>query len=158
MVRREEVESVRDGSPGDSKGDGLEELPAEAAVALMERAKEARARAYAPYSGFQVGAAILDQAGGIHTAANVENASYSLSTCAERAAVAVAFAAGSSEFRAVAVAGPEAATPVTPCGSCRQVLIEFGPMVVILDGPSGLRQLTLSSLLPEAFTYDRPRR
>lgn len=158
MIRRDEVEQARDGAAADWKSDGLEALPAEQAAGLMERAREARARAYAPYSGFRVGAALLDREGRIHTAANVENASYGLSTCAERAAVAVAFAEGASEFRAVAIAGPEAGTSVPPCGSCRQVLNEFGPLIVILDGPIGPRQLPLSSLLPEAFTYDRPRR
>ncbi len=137
---------------------GVEFLSDEMAATLMERAREARERAYAPYSGFRVGAALLDRAGGIHTAANVENASYGLSTCAERAAVAVAFAGGATEFRAVAIAGPAEGESCPPCGSCRQVLSEFAPLLVVMDGADGPRQLPLSALLPEAFTSNRLRR
>ncbi|MEX2582708.1 MAG: cytidine deaminase [Gemmatimonadota bacterium] len=125
----------------------------EEAVALLEQARAARTNAYAPYSGFAVGAALLDEAGGVHTGANVENASYGLSTCAERSALAGAVGRGAREFRAIAVAGPEDGSPCPPCGSCRQILHEFGPeMTVVLEGGPGTpRLLALSDLLPEAF-------
>jgi len=118
---------------------------------LVEAAREARTHAYAPYSKFSVGAAVL--AGGrIFTGANVENASYPLGICAERAAVAAAVTAGERTIDAVAVVGSgEDITP--PCGGCRQVLNEFGPaMVVIAESPGGKRRRwTLSDLLPDAF-------
>jgi cytidine deaminase len=93
---------------------------------LEKRAREMRARAYAPYSGYTVGAALLCDDGRIFVGANVENASYGLCLCAERSAVAAAIAAGARQFRAIAVASP-GDTPASPCGMCRQVLSEFPP-------------------------------
>lgn len=118
---------------------------------LIAAARTAREGAYAPYSGFTVGAAIL--AGGrVFTGANVENASYSVAICAERVAGAYAVASGARDFRAIAVAGPGRG-PVTPCGVCRQFLNEFNPdLVVVSEGESGERFAEpLSALLPEAF-------
>jgi cytidine deaminase len=118
---------------------------------LVAEARKARKRAYAPYSGFLVGAAVL--AGGrIYAGANVENAAYPLSVCAERNAVAAAVTAGKREIRAVAVVAAEA-DPTPPCGGCRQVLHEFGPeMLVISESSSGRRaEWVLSALLPSAF-------
>lgn len=110
-----------------------------------------RANAYAPYSKFHVGAALL--AGGkVFAAANVENASYPLSVCAERNAVAAAVAAGERRIDAVAIATSDR-RPTPPCGGCRQVLHEFGPdMLVVSETEGGTRvEWALADLLPEAF-------
>lgn len=123
---------------------------------LVEAACAVRQRAYAPASGFLVGAAVLTPDGAVHVGCNVENASYGLTVCAERHAVAAAVAAGAREVLAVAVAtGLD--EPATPCGACRQVLAEFGKaMVVVLVGNGGRRVVTdLATLLPEPFTFDR---
>jgi cytidine deaminase len=124
-------------------------------IELVAAARAARERAYAPYSGYRVGAALLTKDGVVVTGANVENASYGLALCAERAAVVSAVAAGHRDFAAVAVAvsGPE---PARPCGACRQVLHEFpaGPdLEVICAGEDGDQVLvtTLGELLPHAF-------
>ena len=118
---------------------------------LVAEARRAKKRAYAPYSEFRVGAAVL--AGGrIYSGANVENAVYPLSVCAERSAVAAAVSAGKREIRAVAVVGDES-DPTPPCGGCRQVLHEFGPeMLVISESAGGRRaEWVLSALLPSPF-------
>jgi cytidine deaminase len=122
---------------------------------LVAAARRVRANAYAPYSGFRVGAALL--AGGrLFEAVNMENASYPLSVCAERNAAAMAIAAGERSFRAIAVV-TDAATPTPPCGGCRQVLLEFGEgMAVIGETADGdeRRYWALAQLLPEAFGPD----
>lgn len=116
---------------------------------LIERAKAAREQAYAPYSGYKVGAAILSADGEIFAGANVENASYPAGICAERAALSAAVAAGKRRFSAIAV---YAGTGVTPCGICRQVLAEFSDMRVICASDGAVPQIySLSALLPEAF-------
>jgi cytidine deaminase len=123
------------------------------APALVRAAQAARRRAYAPYSGFRVGAAVLAR-GAVHAAANVENASYGLTICAERAAVAAAVAAGARRLEAVAVASGTA-EPTPPCGMCLQTLAEFaGPALpVLLAGAGGRRvETTLGALLPRAFS------
>jgi cytidine deaminase len=125
---------------------------------LVAAARAARERAYAPYSGFRVGAALRTEQGEVITAGNVENASYGLAICAERAAVAAAVALGHRGFEAIAVAGP-GPDPVTPCGACRQVLREFprGPELrVLCAGEAGERLLvtTLGALLPDSFGPD----
>lgn len=118
---------------------------------LVEAALEVRTRARAPYSDFLVGAAILDIDGRIHVGCNVENASYGLSVCAERHAVAAAVAAGAREVGALAVA-TGTSPPVSPCGACRQVLAEFGDFPVVLANPDGERKITsVAELLPDAF-------
>jgi cytidine deaminase len=121
--------------------------------ALGRAAVQARRRAYAPYSRFQVGAAV--RAGGrIHAGCNVENASYGLTVCAERGAVAGAVAAGARRLEAVAVASGTV-PPTPPCGMCLQTLAEFaGPeLPVLLLGARGAREeTTLGALLPHAFT------
>ena len=124
-------------------------------AALRAAAVDATERAYAPYSGFRVGAALLTEQGDVVTAANVENASYGLAICAERSAVVAAVAAGSRSFVAVAVAG-NGPDPVTPCGACRQVLREFpngAELEVLCAGESGdaLVTTTLGALLPDSF-------
>jgi cytidine deaminase len=125
---------------------------------LVAAARAARERAYAPYSGFRVGAALRTEQGALVAAANVENASYGLAICAERAAVAAAVAQGHRRFEAIAVAGP-GPDPVTPCGACRQVLREFPRGVdleVLCVGEAGERLLatTLGALLPDSFGPD----
>lgn len=119
---------------------------------LVDAAAAVRLRAHAPYSGFAVGAAVLDGDGRIHTGCNVENASYGLSVCAERHAVASAVASGADRLAAIAVVtGTD--PPAAPCGACRQVLAEFGDLQVILASDGGRRVTTsVSDLLPMAFT------
>jgi cytidine deaminase len=118
---------------------------------LVNAAAEVRLRAHAPYSEFTVGAALLAADGRIFVGCNVENASYGLSVCAERHAVAAAVAAGSKSFRAVAVV-TDLSPPAQPCGACRQVLTEFGDLEVISANSGGeRRKTTISGLLPEAF-------
>jgi cytidine deaminase len=125
----------------------------EQAQMLMDYARAATASAYVPYSHFPVGAAVMTETGAIFTGANIENASYPLTCCAERTAVYAAINAGHKVITAVAVTAPKVVT-VTPCGGCRQVLNEFKPadgdMTVILDGLD-LTMLTLGDLLPRAF-------
>ncbi|MBX3461537.1 MAG: cytidine deaminase [Planctomycetes bacterium] len=125
---------------------------------LAAAAWAVRSHAYAPASGFQVGAAVLAADGRAFVGCNVENASYGLTICAERAAVCAAVAAGARDLRAVAIA-TALAVPATPCGACRQVLAEFGPdLEVLLLGDHGARQLTtLAVLLPAPFTFARLR-
>jgi cytidine deaminase len=116
-------------------------------------ARAARRRAYAPYSGFAVGAAVW-AGGAIHAGANVENASYGLTLCAERVAVAAAVTAGARRLEAAAIAsGTEEPTP--PCGACLQTLAELGApgLPLILGGARGRRvETTLGELLPRAFS------
>lgn len=119
---------------------------------LINRALEVRQLAYAPYSRFQVGAAVLTVSGDVFTGCNVENASYGLTICGERAAISAAVAAGQTKVIAVAVAASGGASP---CGACRQVLSEFGPamdvIIVDADDPTRVRSTTLDKLLPEQF-------
>ncbi|HTJ27612.1 MAG TPA: cytidine deaminase [Candidatus Limnocylindria bacterium] len=118
---------------------------------LLAAAVAARAGAYAPYSNFSVGAALLGRDGRVWTGANVENASYGLSMCAERNAVFAAVAAGARAFDAVAVTGPDGMTTM-PCGACRQVLWEFAPELrVVFDDRGVLTSVPLAELLPAAF-------
>lgn len=121
--------------------------------ALFEAARGVASRAHAPYSGVRVGAALLDSEGQVHLGCNVENASYGLTVCAERHAVAAAVASGSVGFVRIAiVANIDGA--ISPCGACRQVLHEFAPdLRVLLEGADGLRrEFALGELLPEAFS------
>jgi cytidine deaminase len=120
---------------------------------LLDAAREALSRAYAPYSVVKVGAAVLTEKGQVHSGGNVENASYGLTMCAERAAIAVAVAAEGPEMRirALAVVSDQAG-PFAPCGACRQVMYEFGPeALVIFQGEDGLTQSPIAELLPGAF-------
>lgn len=119
---------------------------------LIAAARAAARQAYAPYSKFRVGAAVLTRSGKIHTGCNVENASYGLSNCAERTAVFQAAAAGEREILAVAVHTPTR-KPTPPCGACRQVINEFGPRAVILCTCHSRERIetTLDQLLPSAF-------
>ena len=129
---------------------------ATAATDDLERlALDARSRAYAPYSGFAVGAALRARDGRVFTGANVENASYGLSVCAERTAVFTAVAAGAREFVELAVA-TRSSPPAAPCGLCRQALAEFAlDLPIVLVNEAGERtRVTLAELLPHAFRPD----
>jgi cytidine deaminase len=120
---------------------------------LMDAAREAARTAYAPYSGFLVGAAILTENGAVHAGCNVENASYGLTICAERNAATSMVAADGEDRRikAVAIASPNAA-PCFPCGACRQVLREFGCGDVVVEDASGaLRRYPFEEILPNSF-------
>ena len=120
---------------------------------LLQVAREARANAYAPYSNFPVGAALLAEDGRIFTGVNVENASYGLTTCAERTAVTKAISEGARAFRAIAVVGPEDDIGCPPCGSCRQILHEVAPELIVVTPGEGSEPATtgLAELLPGAF-------
>lgn len=121
---------------------------------LVRRARDVRERAHAPYSGHRVGAALLSHDGTIHVGCNVENASYGLTICAERAALAAAVGAGRTRFLRLALVstGPE---PAPPCGACRQVLAEFEPELEIISEAGGSRRTwTLDRLLPVPFTLN----
>lgn len=122
-------------------------------VVLLSFAKAAMANAYAPYSHFQVGAALLGESGRVYTGCNVENASYGATMCAERTAVFKAASEGERRFVAVAIVS-SGGDFTYPCGMCRQVLAEFGlDMMVILENNKGeVRVHTLRELLPHAFT------
>ncbi len=127
-----------------------------AAGALLDRARQARAHAYAPYSKFPVGAALLASDGRVFTGVNVENASYGLGNCAERVAIGKAVSEGARSFTAIAVVGPEDDVPCAPCGACRQVLYEFGPgMLLIAPDGEGHTTTTVGDLLPGAFGPSR---
>src|SRR4030065_2593187 len=118
---------------------------------LIQRASEARKKAYAIYSNYKVGAALVTRSGKVFTGCNVESAAYPTSMCAERVAVFKAVSEGEREFLAIAVVTSNAGTP---CGACRQVMAEFGldTVVVIADAPGNLKQeARLSELLPGAF-------
>lgn len=120
--------------------------------ALLDVALRARDRAYAPYSGFPVGAALLGESGQVYAGCNVENASYGLTWCAERTAIGNAVASGERRFLAIAVVGATRG-PCAPCGACRQALVEFGEEIVVimanLDGQ--IEEKTAGELLPAAF-------
>jgi cytidine deaminase len=120
---------------------------------LAALALAARRNAYAPYSGFTVGAALQAVDGRAFVGCNVENASYGIAQCAERNAIAAAVVAGAQAFTAVAVA-TDTSPPIAPCGACRQALREFGPdLTVILVNPAGERlETTLATLLPDSFS------
>jgi cytidine deaminase len=120
---------------------------------LAERAMAAMERAYAPYSRFRVGAALLASDGSITEGCNVENASYPAGMCAERGAISAAIARGVRDFTAIVIA-TEAERPSPPCGMCRQVMVEFAPQLEVVSVTRGgmSARWTMSDLLPEAFT------
>ena len=124
---------------------------------LLDAARRARENAYAPYSHFKVGAALLASSGAVYLGCNIENASFGATICAERSAIASAIAGGSRDFSAIAIIGgaENAVTaPCTPCGICRQVLSEFcdPDFPVILENGDGTEKIVkLSELLPHSF-------
>ena len=124
---------------------------------LFEISKKARLYAYAPYSGYRVGAALLGKSGRVYTGCNVENAAYTPTNCAERTAVFKAVSEGEREFSAIAVCGGAGEEPddgCTPCGICRQVLREFcdEDLPIILKSGDGTVTITLGELLPFSFS------
>ena len=128
---------------------------AEAAInVLIEVASNARKNAYAPYSGYPVGAALLTASGNVYAGCNVENAAYSVTICAERAAVVKAISEGERDFDAIAVVTADGGTP---CGECRQFLREFGAdiAVIVADTDGHFSLTTVGELLPKAFTLGK---
>jgi cytidine deaminase len=120
---------------------------------LMREARAAMKKAYAPYSKFHVGAAVLTKDGKVFSGCNVENASYGMTNCAERTAIfsAVAQLGPKLEVTAVAVVNDHG-VPCSPCGACRQVIYEFGPdAIVFFQGSEGEKQAHITELLPEGF-------
>jgi cytidine deaminase len=127
---------------------------------LMQLAEKVRKTAYAPYSNFKVGCALLTKSGKVYTGINIENASFSPTNCAERTAFFKAISEGEREFEAIAICGGknESADEIcTPCGVCRQVMAEFckGDFIVILGNVDKMQRHTLSSLLPLSFGLDK---
>jgi cytidine deaminase len=128
-------------------------LPTTTLSEMKRLARNAANHAHAPYSSFRVGAAVLGGSGRIHAGANVENASYGLSMCAERSAIFRAIAEGERRIEALCLYTPTP-VPSTPCGACRQVIHEFGPDALIVcctDDEGTERRYTLRELLPDAF-------
>ena len=139
----------------DARAQVTPRLSADDRSRLLAAAHEMLTRAYAPYSKFRVGAAILTEAGNLFTGCNVENASYGLTNCAERTAIfsAIASEGETMRVRAVAVANAQN-VPCSPCGACRQVMFEFGPdAVVLFQGQNGTtEETTTRALLPGGFS------
>ncbi len=123
---------------------------------LLAAAKEARKNSYSPYSGFAVGAALLAESGEVYLGCNVENGAYGDTCCAERVALFSAVAKGERRFLAIAVVGEEG-VPCYPCGSCRQALSEFcaGDLSVIVEHGERACEISLDSLLPHAFSFEK---
>lgn len=129
---------------------------------LYRIAEEARENAYAPFSGFRVGAALLTEEGRVYTGVNVENSSYGATICAERTAFVKAISEGERKFQAIAISAGDA--PSIPCGICRQFMLEFAPHIRIITGPpkseaarkvkDRLNIHTLDELLPEGFVLE----
>ena len=121
---------------------------------LIQTAIDVRENAYAPYSRFRVGAAVLDDAGRIHAGCNVENAAYPSGSCAEEQAIGAMVAAGGRRIRRIVIVG-DSDMPVTPCGACRQRIREFGDgetLIEVHDVEKGLQKVyTIDALLPDAF-------
>lgn len=122
---------------------------------LVDAARNAQERAYAPYSKFRVGAAIVGGSGNVYVGCNVENASYRVTSCAEQGAISAAVVAGEQRFTRLAIIA-DSDTPASPCGACRQLLVEFAPNLDILSvSKTGVEQRwTLNELLPMAFTQE----
>ena len=134
----------------------MTQTPSQPPEDLLARAKQAWRNAYAPYSGFRVGAAVRTPAGDIYAGANVENASYGLSRCAEQSAVQAMVSAGSRELAELLVF-TDASEPAAPCGACRQILFEFGETATVhLVSRGDAASFTVSELLPQAFRLTRP--
>jgi cytidine deaminase len=119
-------------------------------IGLIQSASEARLKAYAPYSGFAVGAAVECRSGAVYVGTNIENISYGLTVCAERVAIGSAITAGEREFVAIAVVA-DTVEPIVPCGACRQFLAEFAPDLIIVSATlRGDQKIeNLSHLLPD---------
>ena len=136
---------------------GKKSLPRGERERLLSAARMAMTNAYAPYSKFRVGAAILTSAGEVFLGCNVENASYGMTNCAERTAIFAAVAEQGPEMEIVAVAVTnDHGVPCSPCGACRQVIYEFGPdAVIFFQGKKGWKENAITDLLPEGFRLER---
>lgn len=125
---------------------------------LIDKAKEAREQAYSQYSGYNVGAAIIDDQDQLHLGCNVENAAYPLGNCAEAAAIAAMVQQGGKRIRRIAIAGGRSEiTACTPCGGCRQRIHEFADentVIIVLDDSGEWREYTIEELLPASFHLD----
>jgi homotetrameric cytidine deaminase len=122
------------------------------ADSLVEQARAVQAKAYAPYSQYRVGAALEADDGRVFLGCNVENVSFGLTICAERAAVARAVAEGALSFRRVTIV-TDSEPPAPPCGACRQVLFEFSPGLIVESvGPTSRQRWSIQELLPAAFS------
>lgn len=118
---------------------------------VVNEAFKAKEKAYAPYSKFKVGAALLTKSGKVYTGCNIENASYGLSCCAERVAIFKAVSEGETEFDTLVVVG-DTDEPISPCGACRQVMSEFGDFEVILvSKEKKVKKTSVKELLPYSF-------
>lgn len=129
---------------------------------LLKEAKEARKMAYAPYSGFSVGAALVTKEGKVYRGCNIESSVFSPSLCAERVALAKAISEGEKEFSAIAIvgapSGEEPKDPCYPCGVCRQVLsehVDLATFEIITEENGKVNVCTLSDLLPKAFVFEK---
>jgi cytidine deaminase len=130
-------------------------MPEDEKKSLIDLANEARKLAYAPYSKYRVGAALRTKSGKVFTGVNVESAAYPTTMCAERVAIYKAVSEGEREFDVIAVVTDNGGSP---CGSCRQVMAEFGlqTLVLMADGRENLvKEMTVAELLPEAFTPEK---
>ena len=136
-------------------GDQENQLNQTVSDQLLDAAREAGKNAYAPYSGYHVGAAVLADNGEIFTGCNVENASYGLTNCAERTAIFKAVSSGVRKIKAIAIAGPVGGSPAYPCGACRQVIAEFAEAadmpIYVSTGAESSETYTLAELLPKGF-------
>ena len=136
-------------------GDQENQLNQTVSDQLLDAAREAGKNAYAPYSGYHVGAAVLADNGEIFTGCNVENASYGLTNCAERTAIFKAVSSGARKIKAIAIAGPVGGAPAYPCGACRQVIAEFADAadmpIYVSTGAESSETYTLAELLPKGF-------
>ena len=131
------------------------DMPAEI---LLKKARIVAERAYAPYSNFKVGSALLLADGNVVLGCNVENSSYGMTICAERNAVAGMVSMGNLNPVAIAVAGGKSNSPCPPCGACRQVLVEFNPdMLVVLESPNRVIVISVNELLPLSFSLTERR-
>lgn len=137
------------------QNDQPDQAAAHGYTALVEAARDARERAYAPYSRFAVGAAVLAASGRIFPGCNIENAAYPATVCAERVALLSAYAAGERSITALAVIA-DTAGPVSPCGTCRQVIFELAPhcTVILANTSDAIQVTTPQALLPHGFTGD----
>ncbi|MBT8080017.1 MAG: cytidine deaminase [Gammaproteobacteria bacterium] len=124
---------------------------------LVQAAKQVRTHAHAPYSGYRVGAALIDDKGNLHTGCNVENAAFPEGTCAEANAIGAMVAAGGRVIRAIAaVGGRDSIDYCTPCGGCRQSILEFSDsdtQIILVDEKESTQQFTIDELLPAAFRF-----
>ena len=120
---------------------------------LYRLAEEAKTNAYAPYSKFFVGAAVLTKSGVVYQGANIENSSYGATICAERVALSKAIYEGNLDIEAIAISSSDEDSPASPCGICRQFIFEFGDKIRIILGTDedNLKEYTISDLLPEGF-------